>query len=129
MPITSSHILSLFPSLFSYAALAPFFLRLALGFLFVRMAYRRTRREGGLQQEIITSIAWPMAFVEAVIGILLLIGLFTQAAALAALLFVIGSLWFYRRDQERRVILLLALAIALSILFLGAGALAFDLPI
>jgi uncharacterized membrane protein YphA (DoxX/SURF4 family) len=58
-------------------------------------------------------------------GILVFIGLLTQAAALFAALF--AALAIFKKERRRENYLVLAIALAL--LVLGAGPLAIDLPI
>lgn len=118
--------LSLFPSFLTYGQLGPFLLRLTLGAILLYWAYGRIRRrENG------KTTAYGV--VEAAVGVLLVIGLFTQLAALIALVVFLVELIkkartkaFFTAGVNYYFILLI---ISLSILVLGPGAFAFDLPL
>lgn len=132
--------LSLFPSLLDYSLLAPFIIRLVAGLIFLDLGYLKLRRErtrwtdlfntflgfGGIFVAIIAAI-------ETVGGLLLIIGLFTQAAALVLAILTFLNLYLEWRDPAfvRRsfVFYLMLFAMTLSLLFSGAGFLAFDLPL
>jgi len=113
-----------FPELLYLSLLAPFLLRVLLGITFVYFGYERlskTKTEKGL------------AVAKVLIGLLLVIGLFTQVASLLALC-ILG----FRLVQKIRHkafltagvnYYLILFVIALSLLFTGAGAWAFDLPL
>ena len=74
-----------------------------------------------------------VAIIEAVVGILLLIGLWTQLAALVVILDLIIRL--IRKIKNRSFLsngvnyYLILLVMAISLLVTGAGFLAFDLPL
>lgn len=134
--------LSLFPSLFDYSLLAITVLRVSLGLIFVWFAYVKIFREQ------IDRIAFfekinlrPAIFfyslvtgLELIAGVLLVIGLYAQAAALVAgVLMTIATLLKWRKSDAlpRNTIefyFLLAI-VSFSLLFLGPGVLAFDLPL
>jgi uncharacterized membrane protein YphA (DoxX/SURF4 family) len=118
--------LSLFPSLLTYEMLAPFILRLTLGGILFYWAYKRmkTKSSGKLMA---------LGFLEGIVSLLLIIGLFTQAAALITLVILIVKLFkkikdkaFFTNGVNYYFILFV---IAVSLLFLGAGAFSFDLPL
>jgi uncharacterized membrane protein YphA (DoxX/SURF4 family) len=118
--------LSLFPSLLSFDPLAPFLLRLTLAAILIHWAYGhiKYKKQAG---------AVAIGLIEGVIGILFVIGLFTQLAALVAIvllpikliqkikagaLFTDGVNYYF-----------IVLIIAVSLLFMGPGAYSFDLPL
>ena len=109
-------ILSLFPNLFTYQLIGIFILRIALGLTFIRQGYR-----------IAKAIDWAMI----VIGIMLLIGLYTQIVAVVAALMMLSLVVkeIRQRQFDNLNYHLLVLAISLAFLTLGAGAFAIDLPL
>lgn len=114
--------LSLFPNLFAFPLLAFFVLRITLAYHFALITKARFKK--------------PYSFIavfELTTTILLAIGLYTQGALIATIaLLIIESFVdrkldvFDRKDAQIRTILGL---IAFSLMFLGAGAFAFDLPL
>lgn len=133
--------LSIFPELFTYSLIAPFILRIALGGYFILQgAHRRKAGDDPAWDALwnnakIGSLptAPVLAKIQIIIGVLLFVGLYTQVAAILAIIFV-GIEWRKQSQtaplpfQELRVTVL-AGAIGVSLLFLGAGFLAFDLPL
>lgn len=120
-------ILSLFPSLFTYQLVGIFLIRLALGLTFLRLGYRLI---------MIIQLREPLAskatgVVAIIIGLFLIIGLFTQAAALLAALIMILVVVIKVRSGKTTNLnyYLLVLVVALAILTLGPGAFAIDLPL
>lgn len=76
---------------------------------------------------------WYVVVVEMVVGVLFVLGLYTQIAALLAMLFVL-KLHVMRRQLSHPLLLsgtlrFLLFFCALSLFITGAGAFAFDLPI
>ena len=110
--------LSIFPQFLDFQFYAPTILRFALGAIFLIHGYPKLF-EARLQF---------VGILEFVAGVLLVIGLFTQIAALvlAAELFII-IVWFKRGQNWEFDFVLLVMALA--ILVLGPGAWAFDLPL
>lgn len=104
--------LSVWPNLFDFWMGAPLLLRLALGGSFIALHYPEWRNA--------RSILGLLA------GIFILLGLFTQPAALISALLLIESIW---NKRHRRTTLFPLLAIALALLVLGPGFLAFDWPL
>jgi hypothetical protein len=111
---------SLLPGLFFLSHIAPVILRVALASLFLYEAKtiwdtrRRKFFAGGM----------------ALLGVLIGIGLFTQAAVVAAGVMAVLA---YVRHKEHSLFgnvstLILTLAILLFLLVIGAGGWAFDLP-
>jgi|SRR3989344_714568 len=132
--------LSILPQFLDYSFYAPTILRIALGAIFLvhgcpKLFGDRSQFAGWLaSMGFRPGWAWALlvAIVEAVAGALLVIGLFTQAAAavLAVELFII-IIWFKYGQKfvggwEFDFVLLI---MALALLVLGPGAWAIDLPL
>lgn len=129
------HTLSVFPTLLDYAQISPLILRVALGLIIGLMAHHSLRAKlGG------APLFSPATFrgeavvhlLEFVAALLLVIGLFTQLAALAVIIFVTlrwnaAKKSFMSFDQQALFILMKV--VALSLMFFGAGFFAFDLPL
>jgi len=118
--------LSLFPNLLVFQGFAPLLLRLTLGIIFVFWAYRKIRNKkdkGPLS----------LALLHAVVGILLIIGLFTQAAALISL--IIFAFGLIQKMKDRAFLTdgvnyyFILFIISFSLLLTGPGLFAFDLPL
>jgi uncharacterized membrane protein YphA (DoxX/SURF4 family) len=132
--------LSLFPSLFTYGLFAPLIIRLAIGIYFTFIGFRHYREEAAswatlwnnrkIGQIALSSL---LAKLQIVIGIMLTIGLYTQAVAIAAIVFVWVE-WAVKSRASRPSTAelwtnIFISAMCVSLLFLGAGFLAFDLPL
>lgn len=113
--------LSFFPELLYLGPFAGFLIRLALAALFFISASRRVRAT-----PVILKI---FGAVDGVIALALIVGFATQLASLAA--FVCLTYWFFKRDVSPfpRSTVALAGAMSLSLLILGPGPFAFDLPL
>ncbi|MHB1316721.1 MAG: hypothetical protein ACYCZW_02590 [Minisyncoccota bacterium] len=114
--------LSLFPNLFSFPLFAYFVLRILLAYQFSLIASSRYKKQYSF-----------IAIFEFTTIAMLALGLYTQGALLATMvLLILESLIdrkvgvFDRKDAQLRTTLGL---IAFSLMFLGAGAFAFDLPL
>lgn len=121
--------LSTFPSLLAYSAIGPFIVRVILGITLAYFGYRKTIDRGSSSG----SNSKAYGVVEIIISVFLIIGLFTQLAALINALILIIKLGHkisdkaFLTDGVNYYILLLTMAI--SVMFMGAGAFAFDLPL
>ncbi len=104
--------LSLWPNLFAFQLVAPLLLRLALGGSLFALYFSSWRNARGI--------------VGLLVGIFIFIGLFTQPAALAASLLLLEEGW---SNRHSRLAIFPLLTIALSLLVLGPGFLAFDWPL
>lgn len=126
--------LSAFPHLFNYSLLAIAGLRIFWGAWFVWYAYNTLF---GVEKED-TSIVPPwlrkaVAGASVLLGVLSIIGLFTQIAILVGL-FIILLKWYFdvKSGLLTKTSFLLGFYIAIigfSLLFIGPGALAVDLPL
>ncbi|MDO8593942.1 MAG: DoxX family membrane protein [bacterium] len=130
-----------FPDLLTFAFFAPLILRLALGILFFNFGHH-TLTKGKLQHGALfealglkqgTRYATALGIVEIILGILLIIGLYTQIAALVGLILSLAAYYLKGKHdahvEHRRHLFFLTAAISLSLLLSGAGAIAFDLPL
>lgn len=121
--------LSLFPSLLTYEQIGPLLIRLILGITLAYFGYEKIKNHGtssGSNSKLYGAI-------EIFIAIFLIIGLYTQLAALLNAVILVIKLGFKARDKKflsdgiNYYILLLTMAV--SLLFTGAGFWAFDLPL
>lgn len=124
-----------------YSFLAPFILRLVIGIIFIDLGLLKFRSEKerwlasfetlGLRP---ADLFLPLyALLQVAGGALLLVGLWTQAAALAFVIFTGIELyveWTAREILKRDIVFyVLIFAISLSLLLSGAGAYAIDIPL
>lgn len=118
--------LSLFPTLLSYQLLAPFLLRVTLGVVFIVWSYSHLK-----SREHSKKVA--LGIVDALVGLFLVIGLWMQVVALIAAILLAAGLVMKAMKKSLFTsgvnYYFILLIISLSLLFLGAGAFAFDLPL
>ena len=134
-------ILNTFPNLLTFSILSPFILRVVIGIIIINLGILKLGKEQIAWQELFETInVHPakffvkfIAYVELIGGLMLLIGAYTQLTAMVfAILFFCEAVLEYREPVlERRnlTFYVLMFAISISLIFLGAGAFAFDLPI
>lgn len=130
-----------FPDLLAFGLLAPFFLRIALGVVlldFGRHALVISRERHialfeALQWKPGKRYAKALGTVELILAVLLVAGLYTQIAALGALVISLAAYYLKGKHgahiEHRRHLFFLTAVISLSLLFSGAGAFAFDVPL
>lgn len=126
----------------TFGILAPFILRVTVGIYFFHTGYNRlqsgeldsvantvSQRLGTLARPIIVF----STLIEISVGLLLIAGLFTQIAALIGIVCVLRTLWFTSKypafKKHEKVFYFMVLAILFSLLLIGAGAFAVDLPL
>ncbi len=114
--------LSIFPDLLTFSMVAPLLLRLAVAMFMLYLSRQRLREKNVL-----------VAVPAMVVGILVFLGLYTQVAAILGIL-VISSDYMLNKGSvylstERTLLYGVVKIILLSLLFTGAGFLAFDLPL
>lgn len=129
-----------FPTLLDFSLLAPLLIRVVAGFIFIDLGFFKLTRERerwhGLYKTFL-KLGQPflavVAFIELIGGALLIVGMFTQVAALALSIITFSNLYlewkepaFVRRDF---VFYLMLLTMTASLLVTGAGIFAFDLPL
>ena len=114
------HPLSLFPHLFSYPFLAYFLLRISVAWIIISVALSRFRK-----------VYKGLAILEGLAGLLILVGLYTQGALIAGIIFLIAEIFLDRAtlSSNQKKLYYLTLIVAFSLLFLGPGSFAFDLPL
>jgi len=134
--------LSVFPQLFDYSFLAITILRVTLGIIFIFFAYGELFRERTMRIAFFDKLSLRPAILffaivtglELLAGIFLTIGLFTQIMALiVGALMVFATLIKWRRPDvlpynTLEFYVLLAI-VSFSLIFLGPGSFAFDLPL
>ncbi len=114
--------LNLFPDLLTYSFFAPLLLRLAVGVSTIYFGYLTYRAWGNHGRAL--GPLWIIA------GLLVLIGLFTQAAVIALLVLLLLKFWgFGAAVKWTWSYDFLLLAALFALLLTGAGAFAFDLPL
>lgn len=132
--------LSIFPQLLDFQFFGPLFLRLILGVVFVVHGYPKLFKSFGSTANFFESIGvrpgkfWALVvgLTEFVGGIFLVAGFLVQLVALAAVIDMAVAIWKVKWKQglvngyEFELTLLI---IALSLLVLGPGAFAIDLPL
>lgn len=130
-----------FPELLMYSLLGPFVLRIVIGLIFLDLGLLKFKSEKerwlasfetlGLRP---ASLLLPIyALLQVIGGLMLLVGLWTQIAALAFVIFTGIELyveWKAREILKRDMVFyLLIFTISLSLLLTGAGTYAIDIPL
>lgn len=130
-----------FPQFLAYSLLAPFLLRLVLGIIYIGFGYTKLTTERAIKSAFFENIhlrpggiyVWVFGIIEIVGGAMLLTGFYTQIAslALAFIMLAVICIKILRPTTLQNVLTfyILIFAATLSLLFLGAGAFAFDLPL
>src|SRR5689334_23036755 len=130
-----------FPDLLVYSLIAPLILRLVAGYVFIDLGILafRSEREAWINSFKALRVPNPrtavkiLGLVEMAGGALLILGLWTQITVivLGVITFAEAYLEYRAPDLLKRniVFYVLLLGILLSLLFSGAGAFAFDLPL
>ena len=118
--------LSIFPLFLSLGLLAPLLLRITLGIILIHWAVGKIKSRT-------TPFTVALGVLEVLIGIGLLVGFLVQLAALIAS--VIFLIHLIKKAQTKSLFTagvnyyFILFMISLSLLLLGAGAFAFDLPL
>jgi uncharacterized membrane protein YphA (DoxX/SURF4 family) len=114
--------LSIFPELLTFGMIAPLLLRLGVGYLVLLFGWERFHKKH----------KWASAF-YLIAGVLLILGLYTQIAAILGILIIKFDFWTDRKKfssgKEHLNLSILMALIFLSLLITGPGFLAFDLPL
>ncbi len=138
MGYTKGMILNTFPNLLTYGTVAPFALRVVIGVIAVDLGYLKLGRERKAWADLFDLMRFRpgnlfvtiLALIEIIGGAMLIVGAYTQAVAMvfAVTLFCESVIEFREETLEKRNIpfYILMLVIALSLIFSGAGAWAFD---
>lgn len=134
-------ILNTFPELLTYSALSPFILRVVIGFIIINLGLLKLGKEKQDWQELFEAINFHpakyfvkiLAFIEILGGLMLFIGTYTQIVAMVfSIIFFCEAVLEYREESlENRNLpfYIIIFAIVLSLIFSGAGAFSFDLPL
>jgi uncharacterized membrane protein YkgB len=124
---------SVFPAMLVYYLFGAFVLRMAAAitlFYFTKEHVSLARKS---ETQKLKYTSYILAAIEVVLGVLLFIGLYTQVAALAGMLIAVTLkvLSFTKSPLASygKVTYFLLFMVCFSLLFLGAGAFAFDLPL
>ena len=119
--------LTLFPSLLTYEQAGPFIIRIVLGITLAYFGYQKILKRGKSSGS--NSVIYGAA--EIFISLFLVIGLFTQLAALLNAIILAIKLVAKARDKALLTdginYYILLLAMAISLLFLGAGMWSYDI--
>lgn len=106
--------LSVFPELFNYSQIAPLILRLGLAIVLARLGYLAVFKT-------ITKCEKITGLIQILAAIFLFLGFLTQVAALLAITTVF--------NVKSKILKLLIVSVALSLMLLGPGLLSIDLPL
>lgn len=128
--------LSVFPELYNYSHIAPFLLRLAVGAFFMASGFKNvfiatingTRSRAGL------TAPKTLGVLEILCGAFLLVGLFVQPVAIAVSIILIAAMALKPKPEFGGVsgqhgLRFVLLAVLSSLIVLGPGIFAFDLPL
>lgn len=130
-----------FPDLLVYSTFGPLILRVVLGLIFLDLGVLKLKREKpqwtasleALHLKPAKAIVTLIGIIEILGAIMLIIGLYTQVAALAFAIITALEFYIEYRDasllKRNIVFYLLLLAISISLLLTGAGAYAKDIPL
>lgn len=134
--------LNTFPWFLTYSFSAPLLVRLALGLTFLYFGYHKLVKEKGHKANFFESLGLKpgkyyvaaFGFIEFFAGLLLVVGLFTQIAAIITAIISLGCLWIKKFKKEvnldtSSLTFFILLLISLSLILSGAGAMAFDVPL
>lgn len=121
--------LSLFPSLLTWDQVSPLIIRLTLGITLAYFGWRKIKDRGTSSG----SNSHLYGGIEIIVAVFMIVGLFTQLAALINAIILVIKLTFkakegkFLSDGINYYILLLVMCI--SLMLTGAGLFAFDLPL
>lgn len=125
-----------FPTLLVYSFFAPLVLRIAIAVVFAYLSYHAfAHRKAAASPLPFVGGPWAALFAAlaySIVGLLLLVGAYTQLAAVAGMA-LLGTATLAREHAAftplSKSSVLLTFVILGSLLLTGAGALAFDLPL
>jgi len=130
-----------FPDLLVYSLLAPFILRVVAGLIFMNLGVLAFKNEKERWVISLSTLNIPnprmavkiFGVIEIISGISLILGFYTQIAALILALLTFTEAYVEYKDpailKRNFVFYIMLLAITLSLLLSGAGAFAIDLPL
>ena len=116
------HILSIFPTLLSFGLVAPALLRLTVGICVLLAGWERFKKPYKW-----ASVAY------GVVGVLIILGLYTQPTALVGIILVGFNMWAEKKisplSGEQKLLHIFTVVVLLSLIFTGPGFLALDMPL
>lgn len=130
-----------FPDLLTYSLLSPFILRVVAGLIFANLGFLAFKNEKERWIASLSTLKVPspelsvkiIGGIEIAGGVMLILGFYTQIAALVLGLLTFAETYIEYKEPEilkRNIVFyIMLLAILISLLFSGAGAFAFDLPL
>ncbi len=130
-----------FPDLLTYSFFAPTILRLVAGLVFINLGRALFKGEKNRWMISLNTLRIPrpkiavkvFGLIEIVGGVMLVLGFYTQVAALVLALLTFSEAYVEYKDpailKRNFPFYLILFAITLSLLLSGAGAFAFDLPL
>ena len=130
-----------FPDLLYFSMLAPFILRVVVGLIFLDLGALAWKQEKGRWLISLSTLQVPnprlalkiLGFVEIVGGVMLILGFYTQIAALLLAILTFAEAYVEFKDpsilKRSMVFYVLLFAITLSLLLTGAGSFSIDLPL
>ena len=131
--------LSLFPQILFLAPFSATFLRIAAGLVFLYLAYFHFNNRRACAQELsaliggASVIMYIYSLIELAVALALILGAWTQLAALVGFVISLKMLMFRKSLKELKPLSQLSYAllaiICLSVVITGAGVFAFDLPL
>ena len=133
--------LSIFPDMLTFWLVAPLLLRVSMGLIFIYFGVSKIQRGKDTRVSFFKKIGlgkgtltfWIVSTLEIIGGGLLVLGLFTQLTALVLSIITMGALYIkIRRPKTLKntpEFFILLLAALLSLVFLGPGFIAVDLPL
>ena len=134
-------ILNTFPDLLTFAQISPLILRVVIGLIVINLGILKLGKENNAWQKLFETInLLPakilvkfLAFIEIIGGLVLIAGAYTQITAIVfSVLFFCEAVLEYREpvlEKRNITFYVLMFSISLSLIFLGAGAFALDLPL
>lgn len=134
-------ILNTFPDLLTFSLFSPFILRVALALVVINLGYLKLDKEKMAWQQLFETIhivparyfVRILASIEIIGAFMLVLGAYTQITAIIlAITFFCEAVLEYREpilEKRNLAFYILIFSIAFSLVFLGAGALAIDLPL
>jgi len=132
--------LNTFPTLLSFAILAPFILRVTLAIVFIYISYfliyqnRQSFFEFYKKHKypLPSILTWFFGILNLLVGLFFLIGFLTQITSLIAI-YLLGSLYLCDKEiksfEFQKSFYLIVGVVCLVMIFLGAGAFAVDIPL
>lgn len=133
--------LNIFPELITFVLFSPLLLRVVVGAYFLYWGVQLLKKDR--YADCATSLRvewgslgilfiWYLSFFEIIVGVFLIAGFLTQAAAIGGML-IAGKLYYLQRTypsvaKNERATYVLIFVVCLSLVLSGAGVLAIDIP-